>query len=170
MEFMELARERYSCRKFSEKKVEKELLEKIINTAKLAPTAVNKQPYKIWLMESDQAKESIPGITRFSFGAENFMVLGYKEEDAWVRKYDNRNFADVDAAIVGTHIMMEIADLGLGTTWVGHFNAPKLKELFPQMKDYELIAIFPIGYPAEDAEPAPHHAERKDNTEIVEYL
>ncbi len=170
MEFLELAKQRYSCRKFSDKKVEKELVDKIIEASIVAPTAVNKQPFKIWVMESEEAKENIRQVTKYTFGAETFLVVGYKEDEAWVRKYDNRNFADVDASIVATHIMMEIDDLGLATTWVGHFNAPKLKELCPQMEQYGLIAIFPIGYAAEDATPSPRHSERKGKAEIVEVL
>lgn len=170
MEFSELAKARYSCRELSGKKVEKELIDKIIETAILSPTAVNRQPYRIWVVESEEGKEKISQVTNYTFGADIFLVLGYKEEDAWVRKYDNRNFGDVDASIVGTHMMMEITDLGLGTTWVGYFDAPLMKELFPQMKDYELIAIFPVGYEAETAQPSPRHTQRKTKEEIVEVL
>lgn len=170
MEFLELAKERYSCRDFSEQKVEKEKLDQIIEAALSAPTAVNKQPYKLWIMESEEAKRTIKNVTRFHFDADLFLVLGCQEEEAWVRKYDQRNFADVDGAIVGTQIMLEVQDLGLGTTWVGHFDAPKLKVCYPQMETYDLIAIFPIGYPAKDASPASHHAVRKSREEITEIL
>ncbi len=170
MEFLQLAKERYSCRDFSDQKVEKEKLDKIIDAALCAPTAVNKQPYKIWIMKSDEAKQNMRNITRFHFDADQFLVLGCKEEDAWTRKYDQRNFADVDGAIVGTQIMLEVQDLGLGTTWVGHFNAPKLKEIYPQMEAYDLIAIFPIGYPAKDAGPTLQHTMRKSREEATETL
>ncbi len=170
MEFLQLAKERYSCREFSDRKVEQELVDKILEAAISAPTAVNKQPYKIWVMESEQSKDNIKSITRFHFDADKYLVLGYKEDEAWTRKYDQRNFADVDAAIVGTQIMLEVQDLGLGTTWVGHFNAPKLKELYPQMESYGLIAIFPIGYPAVGAKPAPQHEIRKTIEEAIEIL
>ncbi len=170
MEFLELAKERYSCREFTSQAVEKEKLDQIIEAALCAPTAVNKQPYKLWIMQSEKAKETIKSITRFHFDADQFLVLGCQEEEAWTRKYDQRNFADVDGAIVGTQIMLEVQELGLGTTWVGHFNAPKLKELYPQMATYDLIAIFPIGYPAKDASPAPQHAIRKSKEEATEIL
>lgn len=170
MGFLELAKDRYSCREFSSKKIESDKLRKIISAGIASPTAVNKQPYKIWLMGSQEAKNKIKQVTSYTFGAETFLVLGYKEEEAWTRKFDQRNFADVDAAIVGTHMMMEIHDLGLATTWVGYFDAPTLKELCPEMQDYQLIAIFPIGYPREDAKPSPRHMERKTEAEVVEVL
>lgn len=172
MDFLTLSEKRYSCRAFSDKKVDKAQIDKIIKAANFAPTAVNFQPFKIWNMASESAKEAIRSCTRFSFGADVFLVVGYKEEEAWVRKYDGKNFAEVDASIVATHMMLEIEDLGLSTTWVGHFNAPKLKELCPEMKDYELIAIFPIGYAAEEeaAKPGPKHFIRKETEEILETL
>ena len=73
-------------------------------------------------------------------------------------------------SIVATQMMLEITELGLGTTWVGHFDEPLLKEEFPEMKDYELIAIFPVGYPAEDAKPAERHSIRRSVEEAVVYL
>ena len=170
MDFLELAKERFSCRSLKCTRIDKELIDKIIEAGIAAPTAVNKQPYKIWYMQSPEAKERIKEVTRFDFNADTFLVVGSKAEDAWVRKYDGKNFADVDAAIVATHMMLEIQDLGLRTTWVGHFNAPKLKELCPQMKGYELIAIFPIGYPAEDGVPSERHEDRRSKEEVIQVL
>lgn len=170
MNFSELAEKRYSCRKFSDQKVDGALLDKIVETAIKAPTAVNRQAYKIFRFDSEQAKEKLRSVTRFSFGADAFLAVGYKAQDAWVRKFDGMNFAAVDASIVATHIMMEICDLGLGTTWVGHFDAPRLKELCPEMEGYEMIAIFPIGYAAEDDVPSERHFERKAKEEILEVL
>lgn len=170
MNFQELAEKRYSCRKFSNRTVEKELLDRIVAAAQKAPTAVNRQPFQIFRMESEEAKANICKVTKHTFGANAFFVIGYKQQDAWIREFDGRNFAAVDGAIVATHMMLETADLGLATTWVGHFDAPKLKEIYPEMQDYELIALFPVGYAAEDAEPSPRHFERKTVEEIQTIL
>lgn len=170
MDFKELAESRYSCRKFSDRKVERSVVDQIIDTAIKAPTAVNYQPYKIFLMDSAQAKEDIRKVTTFTFGTDTFLLVGVHEKTGWVRSFDERNFADVDASIVATHIMMQIHDLGLATTWVGHFDAPLLKELYPTMADYDLIALFPIGYPADNAHPASLHFKRKSKEEILEIL
>ena len=170
MEFNELIRERFSCRALSDKEIPHEALDRIFEAARLAPTAVNKQPFKIWAVESPEARAKLPETTNYTFGAGVFLVVGGKNEDAWVRQYDGRNFADVDAAIVATHIMLAIHNEGLRSTWVGHFDAPKLKETFPQMADYDLIAIFPIGYPTEKGIPSPRHPQRKAAVEIVEVL
>ena len=162
MNFNELAKERFSCRRFSDKKVAESLIKEIIETANLAPTAVNKQPVKVFWMDSDKAKEAIGKCTPYTFGAQSFLLVGCKEDEGWVRGYDKRPFADVDGSIVSTYIMMALKDLGLDTTWVGSFDPKVLKETFTEVIDYNLIAIFPIGYKASDAEPSPRHLVRKD--------
>lgn len=170
MDFLTLAKERYSCRTLSEMPVEREKIEKIIEEGLLAPTAKNAQPYKIWLIESEEAIGKLAEVTPFTFGAKTFFVVGANREVGFVRKYDGTNFADIDASIVATQMMLEIADLGLGTTWVGHFDAPKMVEFFPEMKGYSLVAIFPVGYPSEDAKPNERHFIRKGKDEMVRRL
>ena len=81
-------------------------------------------------------------------------AIGSKADIAWVRPYDQKNFADIDAAIVTTQMMLAIHDLGYGSTWIGHFDAVSLKKLFPEMEDYELIALLPVGIMAEDGQGA----------------
>lgn len=168
MEFLELAKKRYSCRQLSEKKVEQDKIEKILQAAQAAPTAVNKQPIHIWVMESKKAQEVVSRATSCTFNASLFFVIGTKKEEAWVREYDQQNFGDVDAAIVATHMMLEIEDLGLSTTWVGHFDPQPLKETYPVMKEYNLIALFPTGYASKEAIPSLRHTVRKDLKEIVD--
>ena len=170
MKFQELIRKRYSCRNFSDKKVDKELIEKIIEAGRIAPTAVNTQPFKIFWLNSEKAKDNVRQASSCTFGADNFLVVGYKEEEGWERTFDQRNFADIDAGIVATHMMLAIEDLGLSTTWVGYFDAPMLQNFYPQMKAYHLIALFPIGYAAEDAVPSERHFKRKSREELVEVL
>lgn len=114
--------------------------------------------------------QKVSQTTSFIFGAPVAFVVGSKADAAWVRPFDEKNFADVDASIAATHMMLEIEALGLGTTWVGYFDAPKLKELFPEMADYELVAIFPVGYPAEDAKPSARHAERMGVEKLADWL
>lgn len=154
----------------TDRQVSPELIDQIIEAAVKAPTAVNRQPFRIFVMDSAKAQQDITRATRFTFGASTFLLIGYKADEAWVRSYDRHNFAETDAAIVATHLMLQVADLGLATTWVGHFDAPLLRSLYPEMKEYELTALFPIGYAAEDGQPSPRHFERKSADELVERL
>lgn len=166
-DFQQLAHDRYSCRSFSDRPVEGEKIDALVDVALAAPTAVDRQPWRMWVVESPEAVARLAARTRFDFGARVILVLGALPDEAWVRKYDGRNFADVDASIVGTHVMLAAHDLGLGTTWVGHFDAPAVKGEFPEMEPYDLVALFPLGYPAEDAEPAPMHFKRRPADELV---
>ena len=156
MNFLELAKERYSCRRFQDRPVEEEKIQKIIEAAIAAPTAANAQPYRIW----------------DGFGASVIIAVGGKLDQAWVRKSDEKNFADVDAAIVGTHIMLEVQDLGLGSTWVGVMDIPKLQQLFPEMAEYDMVGLFPIGYPSEEkgGQPSKLHYRRRSVEDVVSIL
>lgn len=172
MNFLELVHDRYSCRKFSDKPVSDELISKILEAGIYAPTAKNVQPVKLWVMKSDEALAKIRSCAPFPWmgNAQAVIAVGGTTEGAFVRPSDSRNFEDVDASIVATHIMLEIHALGLGSTWVGYFDTVKAKELFPDMKDYDLVALFPIGYPADDAAPSERHAVRKSCEDMVKFL
>ena len=169
MDFLELAKERFSCRKFSEKPVEQEKIDKIVQAGLLAPTAVNKQPVKIFEINKDSI-DKLKKSTPFTFEANLFLAIGADNQNSYVRNFDNKNFAEIDAAIVATHMMLEVHNLGLGTTWVGHFDENILKTEFPQMKNYSIIAIFPIGYPASDVQISPSHYQSKCKEEILEFI
>ena len=166
--FLELARERYSCRKFTDAAVSEADINALLEAARLAPTAVNRQPVHIWVLSSPEAIDKVKQVTAYTFNAKVILVVGAKPSEAWVRKYDGKNGAEVDAAIVGTHIMMEATALGLGTTWVGSFDPAKLVELFPEMAGSVPVVLFPIGHP--DTGPGPWHDERKSLNELVTTL
>lgn len=167
MEFLELAQKRFSCRSFTDRPVEEEKLKKIMKAGILAPTAVNYQPWKAWVIQGDKLVK-FREVSGIRFVTPVVILIGADESSAWVRKYDERNFADVDASIAATQMMLEVEDLGLGTVWVGHFNAPAVKKAYPQTKDYDLIGLFPIGYPA--GEPSAKHIVRKSEEELFSVL
>ena len=167
MSFLELAKARYSCRKLSAQAIEPEKIDRILQATIAAPTAKNLQRYTIWSVKSEEAFAKLKQATNYTFGATLAFVVGAKKDGAFDRPFDNKNFAEIDAAIVATHLMLAVQDEGLGTTWVGYFDAPKMQELFPEMQGYELIAIFPVGYPAESAKPSNRHEDRRPMSEAV---
>lgn len=172
MEFSDLLEKRYSVRQLSDKKVSDEQIRCILEAARLAPTAVNKQPFKVWALKSEEARSKAGDAFNFEFAkkAPVIFVVGALPDNAWIRPSDQMNFACIDAAIAATSMMYEIDNLGLGTTWIGHFDQEKLKETFTQMKPFTLIAIFGVGYPADDAKPNPIHFKRKDLDELTEII
>ena len=95
-------------------------------------------------------------------------MLGVKPEQAWTRAEDGHNFADVDGGIVGAHILLSVCEQGLGTTWVGRMDPAVLISEFPEMEGYEIVGIFPIGYPA--GQPGHNHEKRKPLEEMVDFI
>ena len=166
--FLTLARNRYSCRAFTKEPVSEEAVRLILEAARLAPTAVNRQPVHVWAVRSPERIEAMKAATRYTFDAPVVFVVCCKPEDAWVRAADGKNGAEIDAAIVGTHIMLQTADLGLGSTWVGSFDPIKLKEVLPELDGWTPIALIPTGHPG--GAPSPRHAERKALEEFTTML
>lgn len=172
MSFLEQAKARYSVRKFSDRKVERDKIDRIIEAANLAPTATNAQAFHIWVICSEDGIAKVNQATKNGYGAKTILVLGADRANAWAREDDKKNFADIDAGIVACHIMFEISDLGLGTVYVGRVNPKKLVSLFQEMEGYDIVGIFPIGYPSEEAggKPAKKHTIRKQRDEISTVL
>ena len=169
-QFSDVIKNRYSVRSFTNQPVEQEKIDAIIQAGMDAPTAVNAQPIKIWVLQSPQACKNACDSLPFEWAkeAQVFFVVGTKATDAWVRGQDGYNFADVDGAIVATHMMLTITDQGLGSTWCGHFDPAILKKHFPDMNDYHLIAVFPTGYINQGHDPNPRHFQSKSKEEMVQ--
>lgn len=169
-DFLTLARKRWSCRSFADTPVTHEELQPLIDAACAAPTGCNYQPFHLWALTSDEAVARVRSLSRCHFGAPAFVMVGADPTRAWSRPYDGFNVAVVDASIVATHLMLAAWEQGLGTCWVAHFNAPAFKDAFPEMAPYELMALFPVGHPADDAKPLPLHFTRKDSDELTTWL
>ena len=170
MDFVKLSAERYSLRKFSDRPVEAEKLAAVLEAGRNAPTAHNLQPQRIFVLRSPEALEKADACTAAHFHPPVILVVAYDPEAAWKRETDGKNHGEIDAAIAATQMMLQAADLGLGTTYVGMFDPEKLKEAFPELKDLGITALLPIGYPAEGAHPAKIHSVRKPLEELVQYL
>ncbi len=166
--FMGIARDRYSCRKFKDTPLTDIQIKHILEAARLAPTAANKQPVHVWVAKSPEALEKLKGATDYTYGAPVVFMVGAKPEAAWVRKYDGKNGAEVDAAIVGTHIMLEASALGLGNVWVGSFDPAKIKADFPETAGYEVVALFPVGQA--DIQTSANHDKRQSSEEFVSFI
>ena len=167
MELLELAKARYSVRKFAEKPVEEEKLQKVLAAGACAPTAKNQQPQKIYVLESPEAVEKIRGITRCAFNAPVvLMVCGCKDQ-AWVNPFNDRSSAEMDCSIVTTQMMLQAQELGLGTCWVCWFDTKQTKEDFNIPENEEVFALLPLGYPAESSHPSSMHDSRKALEETV---
>ena len=167
MEFNTVLQRRYSCRAFAAQAVEKEKTVRILEAGRIAPTAVNKQPVHVWAVSDPDTLEAIKGVTRSNYGAPLLLVVGCRPADAWVRRYDGKNGAEVDASIVTTYLMLAAENEGLSTLWVGSFDPALLKEILPGTDGYDLVAIINVGYPSPDSTPSALHGSRVPVKEFV---
>lgn len=170
MDFEKLSAERYSLRKFSDRPVEQEKLDLILEAGRNAPTAHNLQPQRIFVIRTPEMLEKADGCTAAHFHPPVILVVAYDPEAAWKRETDGKNHGEIDAAIAATQMMLQAADLGLGTTYVGMFEPEKLWAAFPEMQGTMPVAMLTLGYPAEGAHPSRLHASRKPLEELVKYL
>ena len=170
MDFQTLAAARYSLRKFDSRPVEQEKLDRILEAGRNAPTAHNYQPQRIFVLRSRDALERADACTGSHFHPSVMLAVAYDPAVSWKREYDGKDHGEIDAALAAAQMMLQAADLGLGTTYVGMFQPDKLLAAFPEMAGLIPIALLPLGYPAEDARPARLHTDRKPLEELVKYL
>lgn len=167
MNFLELAKSRYSCRSFSNREVETEKIKKILEAGRVAPTAVNYQPQRILVIQNKEKLDKLSECTRYGWNAPLIMIICYDKNISWKRKYDNKDEGIVDASIVTTHMMLEAHSLGLGTTWIGAFNPDMVRKVYNIPDNFEIVALLPIGYPSNDATPSAMHEKRNSIEEMV---
>ena len=166
MDFLELAKERQSCRRFSERIVEDEIIDKLLEAARLAPTAVNFQPQRIIVVKSSEAMLKLKKGISPNLNPTLAFIISYDKNACWVREYDGASSGEVDASIVATHVMLEAANLGIGSTWVMHFNPFVVEEEFELDDNIIPVVVLVMGYPACDATPSANHTKRKEINEF----
>ncbi len=167
MDFLELAKKRYSVRKFLDKDVEQEKIDYMLECAKVAPTAANRQPVYIKFIDGHTQLEKIKEVTKYTFNAPVWMLIVYDKQLSWKNKYTGEDKGDIDAAIVITHMMLAATQQGLGTCWVGSFDLKRAREIFELDDRYQAVALLPIGYPDETVDPNPLHYQRDDSKEHI---
>ena len=169
MSFEKLAAERFSVRKFTSKHLEQESIDKILAVGHLAPTGCNYQPQRILVLNSDESIEKLKKCTKCHFNAPTAMLICYNKDECWTRKYDGKTCGVSDACIVTTHMMLEAKELGVGSTWVMHFDPFAMRKTFLIPENVEPVALLVLGYPSEDAEPMHLHNEFRPIDQVVKY-
>jgi nitroreductase len=166
MDFLDLVKSRYSVRAYKNQPVEKEKLDKILEAARFAPLAVNYQPFKLIIINTEGREAELKRIYQAEWFNEAPLVICVccEPNNAWVRR-DGKNFADVDATIVMDHIILAAASLKLGTCWIGAFDAEATREILKLPDDVEPLVFTPIGYPADEI----GEKKRKELSELVKY-
>lgn len=167
MDFKQLATDRYSCRKLSDRKVDEKIIRHLLDVQRLSPTACNNQPQRIYVLEGEEAARMVTQVSSYNFGAHLFFVVCYDREVSWKRKHDGFDGGLMDAVIAGCHLDFAITEAGLGTCWIGSFDPVALAEAMDLPDNHVPVVIFPVGFPTEEARPSRAHSDRRPLDELV---
>lgn len=170
MEFQALAAARYSVRKFTGTHLREDQLAPILRAGHLAPTGCNLQPQRILVLNTDAAMERVRRCTRSHFDAPCALLVCCNTEECWRRtRYDGRASGVMDVSIVATHMMLAAADIGVGCTWVMHFDPEATRREFALPDHFDPVAFLMMGDPAPDAAPHVMHEACRPMDEVVFY-
>ena len=167
MEYSELIAKRYSVRAYRPDPVKDEKLQAVLEAARLAPTAANRQPIQLVVMHTAGREEEIKKIYHRPWFVQVPLVIAVCaiSSQAWVREGDRFNARLLDAAIVADHLILAATNLGLGTCWIAAFNVEAARNVLHLPNEAEPVIFTPLGYPAD--EPGPKI--RKPLTDLVRY-
>jgi oxygen-insensitive NAD(P)H nitroreductase len=171
MELLKLMSDRYTCRRYSEKDVKEEDLNKILEAGRVAPTSHNNQPQRIYVVKSEEAKEKLMKDFAYNYKAPCYLVCGYNVDEVWRNDLDgDRESGDIDVSIVMTHMMLMAEELGLGACWIGRITPELVKKNLDIPENVKVVAVLSLGYHREDDRPSKLHTIRRSNEELVKFL
>lgn len=167
MEFAELIAARYSVRAYRPDPVEEDKLQAILEAARLAPTAANRQPFQLVILHTAGREQELGKIYQRPWFVQAPLIIAVcaLSTQAWVRESDRFNARLVDAAIVADHLILAAANLGLGTCWIAAFNVEAARRILRLPAEVEPVIFTPLGYPAD--QPGPK--VRKSLNELVHF-
>lgn len=170
MNFIELVKNRYSCKNFSDKKVEKEKLDIILEVGRLAPTAKNNQIQSIYVAKSNDALIKIDELTPCRYKAPLVLLVAFDESEAFVYPGGKYNTGVEDATIVASHMVLAASSLDVDSCWVNLFDPDKAREKFSLPKNEKIVAMIDLGYANDGVKPLENHFKRKNIDETVKVI
>lgn len=170
MDFIKMAKDRFSTRRFSEKEVSKDMEEQILECARIAPTSHNSQGFRLYVIHPEKRDEVFEGAVVHNFKAPLNIVVVANYEETYKRPVDGFDFAETDAAIIGTHIMFAAESLGLQSCWVCNFDPAKLGKNLNLKEHEKALNIMEIGYITENGVASKLHERRRTKEELVVYV
>ncbi len=167
MEFFDVIERRYSVRAYKPDPVEPDKLQKVLEAARIAPSAANKQPYEFIVIHTQGREAELRRIYNKDWFVQPPLVICVcaAKPASWVRKYDGMDYSYVDAAIAFDHLILAAHDLGLGTCWIAAFDPAPAREVLQLPDGVEPVALTPLGYPADQFRPH----QRKALADLVRY-
>lgn len=170
MEFTEVIKNRYSCKKFSDEKVDKEKLNAILEAGRVAPTAKNLQEQHIYVVQSESGLSAVDKATPCRYNASTVLMVAYNKNNVFTYPGEKRNSGIEDATIVATHMMLAAYNEGIDSCWINFFNPDEIAKAFNLPEDEEVLMLLDLGTAADGAAPLPNHNSRKELTDTVSYI
>lgn len=175
-DILDIEKMRYTVRSYSDKKLEQEKLDKILEAGRWAPTAVNYQPQRIMVLNTEETLLKVKEFTTFGYNeyyakiakecadekngknsyhynASTALLVCYDKEVCWKHPENEESSGEVDATIVTTHMMLEAAAIGVGSSWISYFDKEKAKKLLDLPENIEPLVLLLLGYPKEESKP-----------------
>ena len=169
MDFLKLCAERYSLRSFTDAPIPDDVLNQILEAGRLAPTAMNFQPQRIFVIRSEEALATMRTVKK-CYGANTVLMVCGDTEVACNRPKVDHCMAEMDCAIVTTQMMLAANTLGVGSCWICAFDVPAMAKAFDLPANLTPYVLLALGYPTEDAQPGPRHFERLPLSDTVKFL
>lgn len=170
MDFKDVIKERYSCKKYSDRTPDAETLRRILEAGRLAPTAKNLQEQHIYVATKPETLQTIDSVTPCRYGAPVVLIVAFDKENVYTYPGGKRQSGVEDAAIVATHLMLAAADEKVDSCWLNCFDPDRLHELLGLPENEEILMLLDLGYADTDAGPLPNHFSRKPLSETVTML
>jgi nitroreductase len=166
MEFSDLIQKRYSVRAYESKPVEPDKMNKVLEAVVLAPTAANRQPFRLLVVKTEGRQAELKRVYGRDWFVQAPLVICAcaVPEESWVRR-DGKNYAEVDATIAFTHLVLAARDLGLGTCWIAAFDPAAARDVLKLPPGIEPVAFSPLGYPADGEKPK----RRRPASDLIQY-
>ena len=170
MEFTQVVNERYACKKFDGRAVPRKVLFEILEAGRVAPTAKNLQPQRIYVLESEEALQKFDQLTPCRYGAGTVLLVCYDGSELYHYPGGKRDSGIEDASIVATHLMLAAKNAGVESCWLNRLDPEEAAAMFELPENEVVVMALDLGYPAEGAGPLPNHMSRKPLEETVRFL
>ena len=170
MEFTEVVKNRYSCKKYDRKQISAEQLDAVLQAGRLAPTAKNLQGQRIYVVQSAEGLAKIDELTPCRYGAPTVLVVAFDKNSVFVYPGEEANSGVEDASIVATHMMLAATNAGVDSCWLNFFDPEAVAKALHLPENEQVLMLLDLGHAAPDASPLPNHTARKPLAETVKYL
>lgn len=170
MEFTEVVKNRYSCKKYDGKQISSEQLDAVLQAGRLAPTAKNLQGQRIYVVQSAEGLAKIDELTPCRYGAPTVLVVAFDKNSVFVYPGEEANSGVEDASIVATHMMLAATNTGVDSCWLNFFDPAAVAKAFDLPENEQVLMLLDLGFAAEGFAPLPNHTSRKPLEETVKYL